>query len=52
MGYLSRDLEVLAKRKKQSSTSLINKQYSCGIFQDYGDVIINTSKKQNKQRLD
>jgi len=37
MGYLSPQIEVLAKRKKQEEKSLVKKEYSCGIFQDYGD---------------
>lgn len=36
MGYLSPQIEVLAKKKKQDANSLFKKEYSCGIFQDYG----------------
>lgn len=49
MAYLSKDIEVLAKRKKQLSKSLIKKQYSCGIFQDYGDDIPNSLKTKHKK---
>ena len=38
MGYLSPQIEVLARKKKQEEKSLIKKEYSCGIFQDYGDL--------------
>jgi len=34
MTYLSPQIEALAKRKKEES--LIKKENSCGIFQDYG----------------
>tara|TARA_R110000868_G_scaffold4211_10_gene26553 strand:+ start:9648 stop:9806 length:159 start_codon:yes stop_codon:yes gene_type:complete len=34
MIYLSPEIEALAKRKKEKS--LIKKEISCGIFQDYG----------------
>ncbi|MBU2996246.1 hypothetical protein KO500_07360 [Cellulophaga baltica] len=35
MTYLSPQIEALAKRKKENS--LIKKENSCGIFQDYGN---------------
>lgn len=38
MGYLSPQIEILAKKKKQDKKSLIKKENSCGIFQDYGDL--------------
>lgn len=38
MQYLSKEIEALAKRKKLEEKSLVKKQYSCGIFQDYGTV--------------
>tara|TARA_R110000868_G_scaffold138840_6_gene353330 strand:+ start:225 stop:371 length:147 start_codon:yes stop_codon:yes gene_type:complete len=34
MTYLSPEIEALVKRKKE--ISLIKKEISCGIFQDYG----------------
>jgi hypothetical protein len=34
MRYLSEEIEKLLKQKNQES--LIRKQYSCGIFQEYG----------------
>ena len=37
MGYLSPQIEALAKKKiKREDHSLIKKEGSCGIFQDYG----------------
>jgi hypothetical protein len=33
MPYLSKDIERLIKRNQQ--TSLVRRQYSCGIFQEY-----------------
>ncbi|MBT2162908.1 hypothetical protein [Zobellia barbeyronii] len=38
MGYLSPQIEVLARKKKQTEKSLIKKEHSCGIFQDYGNL--------------
>lgn len=38
MQYLSKEIEALAKRKKHGEKSLLKKQYSCGIFQDYVTV--------------
>jgi len=38
MGYLSPQIEILAKKKKKEEQSLIKKENSCGIFQDYGDL--------------
>ncbi|NNE76714.1 MAG: hypothetical protein HKN31_06535 [Pricia sp.] len=39
MAYLSPQIEVLAKKKKREENSLIKKEYSCGIFQDYGTMV-------------
>lgn len=39
MGYLSPQIEILAKKKKQDEKSLIKKENSCGIFKDYGDFV-------------
>ena len=36
MNYLSKDIEALARRKRSIDESLIKKETSCGIFQDYG----------------
>lgn len=36
MRYLSKDIEALAKRRGKQGSSLIKKEHSCGIFQDYG----------------
>lgn len=38
MSYLSPQIEVLAKRRKQEDLSLIKKEYSCGIFQEYTEL--------------
>jgi len=43
MAFLSPDIEMLAKRIKLEHNSLIRKQNSCGIFQDYGDYVEITS---------
>lgn len=45
MTYLSPQIEVLAKRKKLEEKSLIKKEKSCGIFQDYGDSVDKTNSK-------
>ncbi|MEM9141677.1 MAG: hypothetical protein AAGA86_01735 [Bacteroidota bacterium] len=37
MGFLSPYIAALAKKKKKEGHSLIKKEKSCGIFQDYGD---------------
>ncbi|SHI87373.1 hypothetical protein [Pseudozobellia thermophila] len=47
MGYLSPEIEVLAKKKKQEKKSLIKKEYSCGIFQDYGKLENGASRKEH-----
>lgn len=47
MGYLSLQIEILAKRKKQEENSLIKKEHSCGIFQDYGNFEAVQTKKGN-----
>ncbi len=46
MGFLSKEIELLANRKSNTSKSLIKKHYSCGIFQDYGHENHNTSIKR------
>ncbi len=39
MGYLSPQIEALMKLKKlEATSSLIKKEVSCGIFQDYGTL--------------
>lgn len=35
MQYLSKEIEAIAKRKKKATNSLVKKDFSCGIFQDY-----------------
>ena len=49
MKYLSKEIEALAKKKRQAGTSLIKKEYSCGIFQDYGTGNSSTPVKENEQ---
>lgn len=45
MTYLSPEIEALAKRKERNS--LIKKENSCGIFQDYGkETYINPLQKE------
>jgi hypothetical protein len=47
MAYLSKQIEAFAKKKQQHS--LIKKENSCGIFQDYGlGVQVNQLKKNPK----
>lgn len=46
MSYLSPHIEVLAKRKKNEIQSLVKREHSCGIFQDYGE---NEVKPNNLQ---
>lgn len=36
MNYLSKEIEAGARRKPSMGGSLIKKEKSCGIFQDYG----------------
>jgi hypothetical protein len=48
MTYLSPEIEALAKRKE--SASLVKKENSCGIFQDYGkENFKNSSVHDDKQ---
>lgn len=48
MTYLSPQIEALAKRK--SNNSLVKKEYSCGIFQDYGTDKREQRTEQLKQQ--
>ena len=41
MKYLTKELEALANRRASISVSLIKKEKSCGIFQDYGTGNVN-----------
>tara|TARA_R110000868_G_scaffold3285_4_gene21471 strand:- start:1117 stop:1269 length:153 start_codon:yes stop_codon:yes gene_type:complete len=45
MTYLSPEIEALAKRKKEES--LVKKENSCGIFQDYGKEYYEQSSSDN-----
>lgn len=47
MKYLSKDIEALAKSKRHRGESLIKKEKSCGIFQDY-DTGIPSKAVKNK----
>lgn len=47
MGYLSPQIEILAKKMNKDKKSLIKREISCGIFQDYGDVA--DTPENNKQ---
>ena len=47
MTYLSPEIEALAKLKR--GNSLIKKENSCGIFQDYGKGNSNPQNKDNCQ---
>ena len=38
MGYLSPHIAALAKKRKHEDRSLVKKENSCGIFQDYGEL--------------
>jgi len=50
MNYLSKQIEAMAKRKKATSKSLVKKNYSCGIFQNYDQIEANESyiERQNQ----
>lgn len=50
MQYLSKQIEAHAKRKKQAEKSLINNQISCGIFQDYGDIVLIHQKEDAQHK--
>lgn len=46
MAYLSPQIEALAKTRMQEASSLIKKEYSCGIFQDYGKEVAHKSMNE------
>lgn len=48
--YLSKQIEAMAKKKKSASKSLVKKNYSCGIFQNYDCIEASESKvdRQNQ----
>lgn len=48
MGYLSPQIEVLAKKKKQEEKSLVKKEFSCGIFQDYTNLPVKENKTASR----
>ncbi len=45
MGYLSAQIEALAKKTKKEKPSLVKREFSCGIFQNYGTSEIDYSDK-------
>ncbi len=45
MGYLSPQIEAWSKKNRHTEVSLIKKEVSCGIFQEYGK---NTSQLPDK----
>ena len=47
--YLSTQIEEMAKKKKDPTNSLIKKNYSCGIFQNY-DLIERSQSKLDGQK--
>lgn len=46
MQYLSKEIEALAKKKRQTGSSLVKNEHSCGIFQDYGTGISPTKGEE------
>ncbi|MFS4447643.1 hypothetical protein [Maribacter sp. 2307UL18-2] len=51
MQYLSKEIEALAKKRPKKGSSLIKKEYSCGIFQDYGEDIPKKTLKNKDATL-
>ncbi len=47
MNYLSPQIKAFAKKKKETNRSLIKKERSCGIFQDYGPAESSEKKKKS-----
>ncbi|ADV51350.1 hypothetical protein I2486_20180 [Cellulophaga sp. E16_2] len=48
MTYLSPEIEALAKRKE--TASLVKKENSCGIFQDYGKITFTETVGDNPKQ--
>ncbi len=43
MNYLSPQIEALAKKKIKKDAPLVRKGFSCGIFQEYGNINLSTT---------
>ncbi len=50
MQYLSKEIEMAAKRRKQPEKSLIKTVRSCGIFQDYDPMYSNAENEISMDR--
>lgn len=48
--YLSKQIERMAKRKNNASKSLVKKNYSCGIFQNYDRIEADESRVDSQNR--
>lgn len=49
MQYLSKEIEALAKKRQKAEKSLIKREGSCGIFQDYGKQTLQTPYQKNER---
>lgn len=49
MQYLSKEIEILAKRSQKAERSLIKRENSCGIFQDYGRQDLQELYQENER---
>lgn len=45
--YLSEQIAAMAKRRTNTNKSLVQKTYSCGIFQNYDQIEVKNSKVDN-----
>jgi len=44
MNYLSPQIEALAKKSIKKDAPLVRKGFSCGIFQEYGDINLSSAQ--------
>jgi hypothetical protein len=44
MNYLSPQIEALAKKRIKKDAPLVRKGFSCGIFQEYGNVNLSSTQ--------
>jgi len=44
MNYLSPQIEALAKKKIRTDAPLVRKGFSCGIFQDCGNINLSSNQ--------
>ncbi len=44
MIYLSPQIEALAKKKIKKDAPLVRKGFSCGIFQEYGNINLSSTQ--------